>query len=503
MSSSLSHRLIVFILAPLTLFLGAGSVLVLKSYEAHLERRMQEDVELVARALQLPLSRAVERGHAGVLERAIESVGNIDRVFGLYVYDDEGRLAASLGDVTLGDPGEPEEPGRPEEAVAGPSDEQSRYTEVSGQRVYSYFVPLLDSGNRINGLLHVARRASEIDETIAALRLRVGLLLLLGLAVASALVTLGHRAAVGRPLLRLRRSMQRVEEGDRHHRAGTEGPAEVAEVARTLNRMLDSLNRAEAEILSRKQTQLDLEQRLKHTEKLAAIGQLAAGVAHELGTPLSVLDGKAQRALRDPALPDEQRRTLEGIRAEVRRTELIVRQLLDFGRRHTLNVRPVPPRQIAVAAADAARARAEAAGTTLHVTIDPEAGPVEVDRVAMERVLVNLIANGVDAAPGGNVSVRYFAEGGRHGFVVEDDGSGIAPEDRLRVLEPFFTTKDIGEGTGLGLSVAHGIVEEHGGRLDFAERPGGGTTVTVALARPAAAVLDEVTVPQPHTETIL
>lgn len=480
MHSSLSRRLILYVLVPLALFLGAGSVIFFTTYEDYLERRMQEDVELVARALQLPLSRAVERGHAGVLERAIESVGNIERVFGLYVYDNDGRLAAALGEVGR------DEAERPEATIADPAEEQSRYTEVSGERVYSYFVPLLDSGNRINGLLQVTRRASDIDASIAALRMRIGGLLLLVLVGVTGLVVLGHRAAVGRPLLRLRRSMQRVEEGDLAHRAGADGPVEIAEVARTLNRMLDSLSRAEAEIDSRKRVQLDLEQRLRHTEKLAAIGQLAAGVAHELGTPLSVLDGKAQRALRAPDLDPDQRAALEGIRAEVRRTELIVRQLLDFGRRHTLNVRPVAPRALAEAAADAARARAEAVGTALVVEAAADDGPFAVDRVAMERVLVNLIENGVDASPGGTVGIRTFAEDGRHGFVVEDDGEGIAPEDRLRVLEPFYTTKDVGEGTGLGLSVAHGIVEEHGGRLDIAEGAGGGTRVTISLPNPAS-----------------
>ncbi|MFW5973246.1 MAG: ATP-binding protein [Bacteroidota bacterium] len=474
MSTSLRFRLIVFVIVPLAVTLAAGGLLIFRNYEDLLERRMEEDVELVARAVQLPLSRAVERSHEGVLQRALESVGQINRVFGLYVYDADGSLIATMGgDVPLEQPSDDD--------VADRSNERSRYTEVSGRRVYSYFVPLMDSGNRVIGLLQVTRRASDIEDAIADLRTRVGWLLMGGLLLVSGLVVVGHRMAVGDPLLKLRESMNRVRRGDRRHRADIDRPREIADVATTLNQMLDSLEHAETEIITRKETQSQLERQLKHAEKLAAIGQLAAGVAHELGTPLSVIDGKAQRALRNRTLDDGDRAAFEDIREQVARTEVVVRQLLDFGRRHSLNIRSAPPRTIARAAAHAVMDRARSAGTDVDVDVDASAGRIRVDALAIERVLTNLLENAIDAAPGGTVSIRFLERDGRHEFVVEDDGPGIRSDQRQVVLEPFFTTKEVGRGTGLGLSVAHSIAEEHGGSLTIGESPSGGTSVTVSL----------------------
>lgn len=475
MSTSIRLNLIVFIIAPLALILLAAGTLAQRSYEAYLERRMQEDVELVARALQMPMGRAVERGHEGVLERALESVSNINRVFGIYVYDADGELLTSSGDVGL-DP-----PQLPGSDISDAADEQSRYAEVSGRRVYNYFVPLLDSGNRVIGLLHVTRRASEIDASIATLRERVAMLALILIGLVSMMVVIGHRAAIGRPLHRLRTSMRRVEEGDRDHRAALEGPYEIREVARTLNEMLDGLDHAEQEILQQKEAQFRLEQRLKHTEKLAAIGQLAAGVAHELGTPLAVIDGKAQRALRRDDLDANQRLVLRDVRSQVRRTEEIVRQLLDFGRRSSLNMRAASPFGIMHNAAEAARPRAEAANVALSIDLEPSAEPIQVDPLAMERVLSNLIDNAIDAAPGGIVRLQYERDDECSRFIISDSGPGIPPAKVERVLEPFYTTKDVGQGTGLGLSVAHGIVQEHGGTMSVGTSTDGGAAITITI----------------------
>ncbi len=472
MSPSIRLNLILFIIAPLALILLIAVSLATRYYENYLERRMQEDVELVARALQLPMGRAVEQGHDVVLERALESVSRINRVFGFYVYDAEGELLSSSRGIGLD---------APRLSSDLEVDQQRNYADVSGRRVYNYFVPLLDSGNRVIGMLHVTRRASEIDDSIATLRWRGALLALIIVVTVSAMVVIGHRAAIGRPLHHLRNSMRRVTGGHRTHRAEIEGPAEIREVAQSLNEMLDGLDRAEHEIIEQKEAQWRLKERLKHAEKLAAIGQLAAGVAHELGTPLAVIDGKVQRALRRDDLGANERAMLDDIRAQVRRTETIVRQLLDFGRRSSLNIRSASPFGIAQNAVESLRPRAEAEGVRLYLDVEDAEAPIDVDPLALERVLSNLIDNGIDAAPGGDVRVRFDRDQDHFRFHVQDSGEGILPEDYGRVLEPFFTTKEVGRGTGLGLSVAHGIVEEHGGRLTVGASVEGGAVITVEV----------------------
>jgi len=277
--------------------------------------------------------------------------------------------------------------------------------------------------------------------------------------------------------------MATVEEGHRAHRAPTGGPREIARLGEALNTMLDSLTRVEQEVEQRRVTQLALEQQLKRTEKLAAIGQLSGGVAHELGTPMSVIDGKAQRALRAEGLPEDTTEAFEAIRAQVGRMEKIVRQLMDFGRRHTLQIREIGADQLLHMAEGVVQQEAARHDVALKVT--PADGDVAcaLDPALMERALTNLLRNAIEATPGGTVRLSYTAEEDHITFRVDDDGSGIDPSIEDRLLEPFFTTKDTGDGTGLGLAVVHGVVEQHGGRLDIGESLWGGARFSLHVPR--------------------
>ncbi len=487
-SSSLRRSLVLYVIVPLLVATGAFSYVTLRAFEHMTEQRMEEGIELVARALQFPVSQALERGQASSAGEALQSVFSINRVYGAYVYDEEGELLAAAG--SAGAPAERERP-----AGLGEEERRGAYEEVSGRAVYSYFVPLLDSGGRSLGVLQVTRRARDIRASIIRLRWQGAGVLLLAALVMVGLVLYGHHGAVGRHLDRLGASMGGGKQGERAHRAPEDGPGEIAALGTTLNTMLDSIAAAEQGIRRQRRTQTHLEAQLRHAEKLAAIGQLSAGVAHELGTPLSVIDGEAQRALRGDGLrggdlPAPLVRRLQAVRREVRRMEHIVRQLLDFGRRHALQRRTVGADRLARMALGCVRERARRAGVTLELA--PAAPPptLSVDPILMERALANLLSNAIEAAPGGHVRLGWFGGeqhvGEQHvGFVVEDDGPGIPDDVAPRLFEPFFTTKDVGQGTGLGLAVVHGVVEEHGGRVEVGAGALGGACFRILL--PAAA----------------
>lgn len=479
-TASLRAALVLRVVFPLVaIMIGFGSLL-LWTVERHSERRLQEEVELVARAVRLPLSHGLENNRQNRLHQTLQSVLGIDRVYGAYVFGRDGELVAAAGSVA------PEVNAAEIQEIAAVGEQTGEYQQIQGRHVYSYFVPLEQSGGRINGLLQVTRRQSDFERDIRDLRLTAAGLSV-ALAVAATLVVLlGHRAAIGKYLQRLAGSMARVAAGERHHRAPASGPQEIAALGAQLNAMLDSIAEAERRLAAQQSREADLQARLRRAQQLAAVGRLAAGVAHELGSPLSVIDGKAQRALRGTALDRPQRQTLVQIREEVGRLSGIVRQLLDFGRAAGRPPRCVPTDVLVQSACAAVANQFAALDVSLRVDASPERLYCWVDPPRFEQALTNLLLNAAQASAGGRVAVRWWRQGERLLIQVEDDGPGIPEEHHSVVFEPFFTTKPVGKGTGLGLAVVHGVVAEHGGRVELVRGrlPGAAFRIGLPLARP-------------------
>jgi signal transduction histidine kinase len=236
-----------------------------------------------------------------------------------------------------------------------------------------------------------------------------------------------------------------------------------------------------------------LEEQIRHADRLSTVGKLAAGVAHELGTPLAVVSGRAKRIVRSgpPAETGDDARIIV---EQADRMAAIIRQLLDFARRRGAVKAPADVGALARSTIGLLAPFAAKRGVMLRVDDASDATPIAVDAGQLQQALTNLIMNGVQAmSRGGELRVAIerarltppAAVGGAEASYlvlrVVDQGVGIQPEHVAHVFEPFFTTKDVGEGTGLGLSVAHGIVAEHGGWIDVASEPGAGATFTVHL----------------------
>ena len=474
---TLRLALVCYVILPLIVAIGALGTLLLKTYGQRVENQMKEDVQLIARALEAPIQRALERHRNGSLHSALESAIGINRVYGAYVYGPQGEMIASVGAANT----------RPDRrklsTLAGENAPQDDFEQISGRNVYSYFVPLTTSGQRSLGLLHVTRRERDIRASVAGLRRQVAGLSALAVLFVAAMVLVGHRGAIGRHLKALQDSMRRIERGDVMHRAHLSGPHEVVELSHALNKMLDALERAEQEIEERRETEYDLQEKLRHAEKLAAIGTLSAGVAHELGTPLSVVEGRAHRMLRSEQLPNDAAQAFSEIRSEVRRMERIITQLLDFGRKSSPRRTPTQPELVAHAAVRSLESPAREKDVQLEVRSEPSSTPVLMDCARLEQALTNLIHNAVDAAAGGIVRVTTRQVHGEIQYVVDDSGPGISVKDAQHIFDPFYTTKPVGEGTGLGLAVVHGIAEEHGGRIDVERSDLGGARFILRIPK--------------------
>lgn len=295
---------------------------------------------------------------------------------------------------------------------------------------------------------------------------------------------------VTRPLGRLVRQVARVEEtayAEPFTPDGHDEPRALGEALERLRRSVvaerDALRRLneelEARIRERTAALAAAQRELSNAEKLASVGRLAGGVAHEINNPAGVILGRATFLLDEGDLPPDVRGDLEVVARQAERIRRITGQLLRFARQSTGERAPVDLADVARSAVALVRLEARGKGCRVEEALDPHV--VTGDAHSLEQVTYNLLRNAVHAAKA-HVVVRT----GPAGLVVEDDGPGVAPEHLGRLFEPFFTTKPAGEGTGLGLAVSHGIVEEHGGRLFAENRAEGGARFTVELPPMAA-----------------
>jgi two-component system, NtrC family, sensor kinase len=227
----------------------------------------------------------------------------------------------------------------------------------------------------------------------------------------------------------------------------------------------------------------DTRESLLRSERLATVGRLASGVAHEVGNPLGAITGYADLAVaRLPPDAAEARDFLARIAAEARRIDAIVRDLLDFARPADLRLAPVALGPAIEGAVRLARVQARFKAVAVEVGLPPDLPPVVADERRLSQVLLNLLLNAGDAMGGsGEVRVSAEVQGGAAVLSVADGGPGIAEADLPRIFDPFFTTKPPGHGTGLGLAICHRIVESFGGSISAENAPGGGAVLTIRL----------------------
>jgi len=223
-----------------------------------------------------------------------------------------------------------------------------------------------------------------------------------------------------------------------------------------------------------------LQKQLRHADRLATIGQLAAGVAHELNEPLEIILAFSQLVTENGDLPDQASRDLEKILAASLRARETVRKLLLFARQMPTVKRAVNLSDIAAEALSLLESRFDKENITCCRELAPELPELTADPGQLHQVVVNLVVNAVQAMPrGGTLKVTTRADGDFVYLVVDDTGEGIPEEILPSIFLPFFTTKEVGQGTGLGLPVVHGIVTAHGGAVAARSKPGQGSCFEV------------------------
>ncbi len=356
------------------------------------------------------------------------------------------------------------------------------------------YLPLLIDGHRI-GAIELSESMDEMHDYVQESLRRSALVI--GASIVSGVLLMGMLGSiwVDRPMRKLRAQAERIGTGDFSTSLNLPGGDELAELSATIERMRGQLAEAHEAEQRANAEKIEALEKLRHTERLATLGQLSAGMAHELGTPLNVIAGRAQLIGRADMGREDMLRSAKIINEQAERMTTIMRQLLSFARRGEARKQNVDLNSVLCGVLPLLEPTAHKQGVKLVVEAETSALPVHADPGQLQQVLLNLTLNGIQAMPqGGEVrlSSRSLTEAQPpenipqqaecwYCLKVCDQGTGMDAATLEKIFDPFFTTKEVGQGTGLGLSIAYGIIEEHGGWIEVESQPGEGSCFSVYL----------------------
>lgn len=479
-------KLVGALLLLLVLIRTVEGALTVSRESARLEADVQRDNRQMQRVLGKTARAAwVDRGEAEVIEQ-IERLNTPGHPLQIdWISRDRGddALERRLDDAEM-------------DQLASGQVVEHRLRNEDGQMVRHAYVPIegAEDAGAIRLVERLAERSRYRDNAVVRELVAGTVVVLLGGGV---IVLLGV-TVIGRPLDRLQARIDRIGEGDLESRLSLGTRDELSNLAEGLNRMCERLSASQQAEREATQQKIAAVEQVRHAERLTTIGRLASGVAHELGTPLNVVIGRAQMIRDDPAVPDKPRGYAELIRSQGERMSDIIRRLLNFARHHPQKRVPTDLNQ-SIEQARSLIANLGYKGQVRVVKVH-RAEPLQAcaDPGQVQQVLLNLIENALQSMPeDGEVVVESQSvqahppegsgltacEAGYIRLSVSDRGEGIDPAHLREVFDPFFTTKEVGEGSGLGLSIVYGIVRDHEGWIDVSSEPGRGSRFSVYLPR--------------------
>jgi two-component system, NtrC family, sensor kinase len=362
----------------------------------------------------------------------------------------------------------------PVEALLKSREGVIEFTNQDGIKVVAAYAPVRETGWGVV----VRQPASESYSYADAMFHRLTWVFVGGLLLACAIgIPLAWRLSA--PLESLAGAVQQVGEGNLDIRIDERGGDEIGRLGRAFNEMTRNL-RLHQEKISQARRQL------VQSEKMAAIGQLAAGLAHEIHNPLNVISGFSDFLLGKTPEGDPRRGPLQDISRETVRCQRLVAELLHFARPKRAERAPHDLNRLVEETLSLVHSEAKTRGVRVESLLQAGLPPVAMDRDQMKQVFLNILLNACQAMPdGGDLRVRSFRDGTDVAVEVRDSGHGIPPENIDKIFDPFFTTKE--RGTGLGLALSYAIVEQHGGSLEARSRPGEGASFLVRLPEGAHA----------------
>jgi two-component system NtrC family sensor kinase len=483
--SSLRTKIILAVCAILAVIIGAGTWINIGYQRAEMESALEDNVLIIANTIEKSLANAMLAGKSKEVQGILEAVGTYHNIRDLKIFSTNGVILKSSQRWQIGRPVDPAMQRWFREGLF------KQPIKRRDEGIFSVLFPIrnADPCKRCHGALAELNGILAVNVSMEATQEKVGelsktmILWALGVtAILAIFLSLFLTRYVTSPIQDLITTMERAERG-LEARVQVRSDDDIGRLGETFNALLSKLERA------RRRVERYHYEQMKRADRLASIGEMAAGIAHEIKNPLAGIAGVIQVLKKDLPSQDAKRAVLEEVLSQVDRMDKAVRNLLSFAR-------PPEPRMTLVdmnaltgklldflapqfAKQSIAVKRQFAAGLPWLV-VDPD---------LLQQALLNIALNAIKAMPdGGDFTVETHAEpptpehAGRVRIVLADTGQGIPAENLGRIFSPFFTTRQ--QGTGLGLSITQRIVEQHGGEISVRSAPDAGAVFTISLPTP-------------------
>jgi signal transduction histidine kinase len=461
----------------LCLFGGAGWVQ-LQHEERDLRVVARNEAMLLGRSLQTAVENALRDRQLEDVKETLEALSQVDRSVGIFVFDEVGRLVGSSHAAQAS-----ADTVRIEARARGQQEPVFEFLPEPDPTVLRIGLRLRDETPANASAIVLEKPLAELQRDLQETRRDIVLSALAFVFAVAALAWLMTRRYVAAPLARMVATMQRVRAGDLQIAPAARTADEVGETQQEFDLLVHDLEAARVRADQELEARRRMERGLQNADKLITLGQLSAVMAHEIGSPLQILEGRARALHKHPDNADSTRRVADILVEQTARITRIVGQMLSITRRR-------PPVRAQVDAEVSVRSviallEVEARRRQVRLTV-ARSGRCDVfaDADQLQQVALNLIRNALEASPQGTaVHVSLGGDSTRLLLEVRDAGPGLADHVRAHLFEPFYTTKADSGGSGLGLSVVRSIVQEHKGQVEFVESSGAGCVVRVSLPR--------------------
>jgi two-component system, NtrC family, sensor kinase len=485
----LGTKLALSLLVIIILVLSGHGYFQILSRRDILVRMMKVEVEAIGKTLRVSLEEHTPLGEKEFVKAIIDAVDEYEKTLGVVVFlEGEGLLFRSRS-LNEGIDSYVE--------LIKRSIHEDRTLEGFGvykkDPVFSYTLPFKDNTGRILGGISILQHTSFVEDDIRKAEWNIFITIFILTAATVGMILLVTRRWITSPISQLMDGIRKLSSGNLNTHIVLKRRDEFSALARTFNQLAVNLKTAQEKIIQEAESRLQLERDLRQSEKLATVGQLASGLAHDIGTPLNIISGRAELVKRRLDENEENQKDLNVIVQQTEKITKIIQQLLGFVRKKKPEQKPLNVGLVLETTLEFFDYLIQKQGIKVVKEVVTPLPPVTGDLDQLNQVFSNLFLNAMQAMPEGgmlrlSVSKKWISKAGLSKsecpyieVSIEDTGVGMEKDVLMKIFDPFFTTKEEDKGTGLGLTVSQGIVEDHEGWIEVESEIGKGSVFRVYL----------------------